>query len=100
MSKITIKRSAEFSNKARKIALYLGEEKIGTIKDGETKEFEIQPGQHTLTAKIDWCRSNHLPITIGQDEMLFFNLKGTSPFLAIYYITFGKNKYLKLEPKQ
>ncbi|WP_158962608.1 hypothetical protein [Myroides fluvii] len=99
MSKIVVKRSSEFSNKARKIAIYLGEKKIGTIEDGETKVFDIPSGHHTLTAKIDWCKSNDLSFTIQEGKMQYFNLKGTSPFFALYYITFGKNKYLKLEPK-
>ncbi|WP_410881107.1 hypothetical protein [Myroides sp. DW712] len=99
MSQIVIKRNAEFSNKLRSIALYCGDQKIGEIKDGETKAFDLQPGHHTLCAKIDWCRSNKETFHLQQGETLFFDLSGTNPILAIYYITLGKNSYLKLRPR-
>jgi hypothetical protein len=97
MTKIIINRSAEFSNLLRSIEIYLGKTKLGEIKHGESKEFEVDPGEHQLTAKIDWCRSNIIDLKIGNDETLRYNLSGTSPLFALYYITFGKNSYLKLK---
>ncbi|KQT33137.1 hypothetical protein ASG22_18125 [Chryseobacterium sp. Leaf405] len=100
MTKIIINRSSEFSNLLRSIEIYLGKTKIGELKHGESKEFEVQPGEHQLTAKIDWCRSNIIDFKIENDETLRYNLNGTSPLLGLYYITFGKNRYLKLKAIQ
>lgn len=97
MTKIIINRSSEFSNLIRSIDIYLGKTKIGELKNGESKEFEVEPGEHQLTAKIDWCRSNIIDFKIKNDETLRYNLNGTSPLFALYYITFGKNSYLKLK---
>ena len=52
-----MKRKSQWANKMRDIGLYLNGEKIGALDDGETKEFEIEPGLHRLSAKIDWCGS-------------------------------------------
>jgi hypothetical protein len=30
---------------------------VGKVKNGETVEFELPPGRHTLHPKIEWCRS-------------------------------------------
>lgn len=98
MSKIVINRSSEFSNKFRKIKIYLEDQKIGEIKDGETKQFDIQPGQYTLTARIDWCKSNDLLVNLEKGETQTFYLSGKSPLLSLYYITLGKDKYLELKP--
>lgn len=98
MAKIIINRSSEYSNKMRSIGIYLGNDKIINIKDGESLEYEIKPGKYKLKAKIDWCSSNEIKFTIEENDTLRFNLNGTNPFLSLYYITFGKNDYLKLIP--
>lgn len=97
MSKIIINRSTEFSNLWRSIEIYLGGTKIGEIKNGESKEFEIEPGEYELKAKIDWCRSNSIPLKINHNEVLRYNLNGINPFFGLYYITFAKNSYLTLK---
>jgi hypothetical protein len=97
MTKIIINRSSEFSNLIRSINIYLGKTKIGELKNGESKEFEIEPGEHQLTAKIDWCRSNIIVFKIENGETLRYNLSGRNPMFGLYYITFGKNSYLKLK---
>ena len=96
MPKITIHRTSQYSNKLRKVGLYLDGNKIAEIRDGETTEFNIEKGQHNLIAKIDWTTSNEVSFNIIESDEVF-RLTGTSPFLALYYITFGKNNYLKLE---
>ena len=98
MAKIIINRTTEFSNLIRSIEIHLGNKEIGTIKNGESKEFEVEPGKYELRAKIDWCGSNKINFTIGENEVLRYNLSGTNPFLGLYYITFGRNRYLKLKP--
>jgi hypothetical protein len=96
MSKIKIHRNSEYSNRFRNIDIYLDNKILGKIKDGESIDFEIPNGKHSLTAKIDWTTSNEVEFDI-ENETVQFNLSGTSPFLALYYITFGRKNYLKLK---
>lgn len=98
MAKLMINRSSEYSNKLRSIGIYLDDKKIGDIADGESKEFEVEEGVHTLRAKIDWCRSNPINLKINSEEIVRFNLSGRNPFLSLFYITFGKDHYLELLP--
>ncbi|MGM1057466.1 MAG: hypothetical protein ACQEWG_16390 [Bacteroidota bacterium] len=76
MSKIVIKRKSQWANKMRGIGLYLNGEKIGTIDDGETKEFQIEPGLHRLSAKIDWCGSPIEEIKLKQNDVKHVELSG------------------------
>tara|TARA_R100000655_G_scaffold38382_1_gene73396 strand:- start:26 stop:436 length:411 start_codon:yes stop_codon:yes gene_type:complete len=78
MSKLIIDRRSEFANRGRKIGLYLNKEKIGTIKNGETREFEIEPGQYKLHARIDWCGSQKEDISLKEDETKAVELTGFS----------------------
>ena len=97
MGQITINRISGYSNKLREIKLVLDNEVLGTIKDGESKSFEINPGKHKLKATIDWAGSNEMEFEMSQNENRKFDLKGTKPFLAIYYSIFARKKYLILE---
>ncbi len=75
MSKLIVRRSSEWVNKMRAIGLYLNGKKIGTINDGETKEFKLEPGTHSLRAKIDWCGSENLNFSLEDGEIKKVELK-------------------------
>ena len=97
MAQITVNRISGYSNKLRKIKLVLDNQEIDEIKDGEIRTIKVTPGKHKLIAKIDWCQSNEIELNIKDEENRQVTLKGTNPFLVLYYITFGRNSYLKLE---
>ncbi|MBL3657213.1 hypothetical protein [Fulvivirga sediminis] len=59
------------SNYAAKV--YIDEKNVGIIKK-ETKEYELEPGQHIIYARTAWCRSEKLTINITSDEICEFTL--------------------------
>ena len=136
MTKIRIERNSEWNNKARAFGIYIDGERVGTINDGETKEYEIGNGNHEIFAKIDWCRSPKIDLSVTENEIKTIKLSGFKygglilPTLLgimfiyfigkyalnvdlnfliwimaigfiypIYFITFGKNRYLLLTEK-
>lgn len=109
MTKLIIKRSSEWTNRGRKIRIYLDGKKIGTIEDGAAREFELQPGEHVLQAKIDWCGSqkHHLELPEGGSKEIqlsgFTKKKWILPVLVIIQLillvlhrSIGFNKYFML----
>ena len=60
MAKIKLQRTSENKNRLGDYQIYIDGQKIGTIANGETKEFETNNGQHSLVAKIDWSSSPEL----------------------------------------
>ena len=76
MAKLVIARSSEWNNRARRINIILDGEQIGKIANGDTKEFEIAAGMHTLKAKIDWCGSRDMPFMINEGEVKTVSLSG------------------------
>ncbi|WP_026809509.1 hypothetical protein [Arenibacter latericius] len=76
MAKIIIERKSEWNNKARDFEIYLDGEKVGSIRDGNTLEIEVEPGRHQLIAKIDWCRSNVLEIELNENTSKVIALSG------------------------
>lgn len=76
MAKLIIERTSEWNNRMRDIGLYLDGEKIGVIGNGKTKEFDIEPGEHQLWAKIDWCGSRTLNLNLSDTGIQKVKLSG------------------------
>ena len=68
MTKINISRTSEYLNRLRDYGVYIDGEKVGTIANGETKEFDVSPGYHSVFTKIDWCSSPTLSVNINDLE--------------------------------
>jgi len=68
MAKLIIKRRSEFINWSRDFIIYINGQKVGTIANGETEEFDIPDGENILKAKIDWRGSQDFQISANKDE--------------------------------
>lgn len=76
MATIVIKRTSEYNNRLRDYQLFLDGKKIGTIANGQTKEYQATKGQHTIIAKIDWCSSPEISLTLREDDRKNFIVGG------------------------
>lgn len=83
MGQLLIKRRSEWINRGRNIRLYLNEQEIGSIENGETKKFELKPDSYNLIARIDWCGSQVLNFKLNEGEIKKIELSG-----------FSKNKWI------
>lgn len=131
MATIKLQRISEYNNRMRDYKIFIDGLQVGTIANGETKEFATTAGQHSVSAKIDWCSSPDISINTDDNETknlqvsgfkngnwlmpiaggiiaLHFILKMAFDIeytivlvipvfiLLLYYLTFGRNKYLTL----
>lgn len=101
---IIISRVSSSSDKIRKYKVIVDDKEVGNIKDGETKCFEVDEGNHNIYLKIDWCRSNKLDFYVSKDYSIEFecgsSLNDWKLWFGIIYITFLKNKYLWIKNKR
>jgi hypothetical protein len=74
MATLMINRSSEYANALRNIKIFLDNKEIGTIANGEAKEFDVPEGVHTLQAKIDWCSSPKTTFIITSTGKKSYNL--------------------------
>ncbi|CAN5458129.1 hypothetical protein BH23BAC3_BH23BAC3_25630 [soil metagenome] len=105
MTKLIIKRTSEWNNIMRDVGIYLDGDKIGVIGNGQTKEFEIIPGEHRLKSKIDWCGSETLTFELYENETQKIELSGFKlgkwlmPIaLIISTLYFALGEQLNLDP--
>lgn len=88
MATIVLKRIREYVGVD--FHIYIDAQKVGTIANGQVKEFEAAPGRHTLVAKIDWCRSQEISFDLAGDETRVFTVSGpkngwTFPVVVGYF---------------
>jgi len=102
MGTLRIIRSSEWANKLRAIGIYVNGNKVGEVKNGETKEFEVPDGMNEISAKIDWCGSNKLNLMFSGNGTKTVELTSFAKhsrfgiFAASYYTIFAKDKFLRL----
>ncbi|MGK2862103.1 MAG: hypothetical protein ACSLE0_09235 [Chitinophagaceae bacterium] len=76
MATIILTRTSEYVNRLRDYGVYIDGKKVGTMANGETKEFNVSSGQHTLFTKIDWCSSPTMTFSQGDNEFRNFKVGG------------------------
>lgn len=91
MAIIKIQREKSFADKVRDYKVFIDNTKVGTISEGETKEFHIEEGKHTISTKIDWAGSQVIELDIKENEtitLLVNNYSTKHWFVSVYYIIF------------
>lgn len=68
--KITIYNKKQSANKLRKITILLDGKYCCAVANGASRTVALQPGTHTLKAKIDWCGSTPFSFEIKDGEQL------------------------------
>jgi len=68
MATIKIKRSREYTNRMRDYKIFIDGQQVGTISNGETRNFPATTGQHIVAAKIDWCSSPDILIDVKENQ--------------------------------
>jgi len=100
MTRIIVRRERQFVDGFRKYKVILDGKRVGALRSGEKKEFETEPGRHSIQMAIDWGRSNTLEFNIGRDQMAFVcncNCGGWRMCLGLLYATVWASKYLHIE---
>lgn len=69
----------------------------GRIKRGETVQVPVLPGTHHVYLTIDWCRSRTIAAQPAPGETVTVTCSARPALLAFFYITFGYQRYIRLE---
>jgi hypothetical protein len=99
---IEVYRPKQFGDMTRHYKLLADGVEIGLLKRGETQTINIPDNTEALRATIDWCSSQEFLMSELRERKLTVKNSFSGNFfksllLSLYYITIGKNKYLKIE---
>ena len=100
-SRITVERRAGgYTDRARAYSVLIDGREVAKIKHGESHTEPVTPGEHEVQMKIDWAVSPAMRVSLEPGGHLhLFSYPNANPFTALWYITFGRSKYLALERK-
>jgi len=74
MAILNIQRAHSFTNRWRDYEIIIDGKAVGMISPNETKAFNVSKGQHTITAKIDWCSSPDLIVELDENQTQTFSV--------------------------
>ena len=100
-SKLSVTRDSGFADRIRAYTIFVNNKKIGSINNGETKEFEFEvlEGVNTIYAKIDWQKSEVYEFQ-GDEKLISFSvyskLRGWRLFTS-GFIGFIPNSWIGIE---
>ncbi|MFC7688056.1 hypothetical protein [Ureibacillus sp. GCM10028918] len=80
---IRLKRTSQFANRARKFKVYLDNQYINDIADGEEISIPVRAGSHQLHLTIDWVKSEKYEIELAKGDNI--NLLCGSPLKGIIF---------------
>src|SRR5687767_12871512 len=98
-STLQLERDSTYTDRVRAYKVLVDGLEVGTIKNGSTETFTVAPGRHDVMLKIDWATSPPLTIDVSPGGTVRLSCRPrANPLTGLYYATFGRNKYLRLEP--
>ena len=99
---IRITRADQYGDMYRAYKIFIDDAYRGKIKNGETEEFEVENGSHTVRAKIDWAGSKEFCVNVNDSVVeleVGHNVRGWKHFFWFEYTTVWSGKYLYLREK-
>jgi hypothetical protein len=99
---IEIIRPKQFQDKIRDYHLYADGNKLIKIKPNSSQVISVPSHTKYIEAKIDWCSSPKFYLDNSPSKKLIVKNRISGGFfkaliLPMYYITFGRRQYLKIE---
>jgi len=99
---IEVTRPKQFADMARDYHLLVDGKAVAIIKRGTTQKITLPEGSKTMKAVVDWCSSAEFNVSdIRSGKVVVRNAFSSnffkSVFLPLYYISVGKDRYLKIE---
>ena len=74
-TKLVLTRKSEWLNRLRGYKVFIDGVKTGVVRNGDTEEFLLQPGTHTLTCKVDWCSSRDYKFEVNEGEVAYAHVR-------------------------
>src|SRR3954470_14407680 len=85
---------AAWADRLRAYTLLVDGVPCGAVKQGETLEVDLPPGDHRVQMKIDWATSPVLSVSGDRDVDLRCRANA-SPLLNLLYITIWRDRYIR-----
>jgi len=94
---IHLERRPAWSDRWQAYHVFIDAKDVGPIRQRESHDYEVQPGQHTVRLRIAWGSSPSLSLDVAAGSTRKLVCKSHPHFLTVvYFITFGRHRYIEL----
>ena len=96
MGSVTIqRRRAIWRDLLRAYVVTIDGNDVGRLRSGEKRTFSLDPGNHDVRMKIDWCGSETVSVNGSSDTELVCDSNGTA-LTVLPQIIFSAGEYISL----
>ena len=91
MAVIKIQRGSGYVDKIRNYKVFINNEQIGVISEGEIKEYNVSPGTHIISTKIDWAGSKNIIVDLKENDVVNLKVENYTAkhwLISVYFIAF------------
>ena len=92
MAKILIERESQYVSRLRGYKILANGKELGSIKDGETQEYAIEPGEYIFQLQIDWCKSKEIKVDIQPGDIVQFRCGSRLKWWQASFASLSKDK--------
>ncbi len=100
-SQLILSRAHSYIDRLRAYQVHIDGMPAGQILDGTKKTYMLDPGDHEIALQIDWCGSAPIKFHLNSGERKYLScgpsLDGIRFLLLPWYVTFGRNQYIRLK---
>jgi hypothetical protein len=81
----------------RSIRIIIDGDVAGTVKNGGTAHFPVSAGEHTVRAKMDWCRTRPVHVSVVNDSSVTVTAStGNNPLREFFTQVFHPSRFIQL----
>jgi hypothetical protein len=84
-AKLILTRKGSMVNRRQRFKVLIDGVEAGQIKNDDTEEFTLSPGQHTLQCKISWMSSAVETVDLKDGVNTYLNVKDAMKFIVPLY---------------
>ena len=101
MPNLILYRDSGWADAWRKYSVWLDNREVARIAGGEKIVFPVSVGDHTLQARIDWCRTKTIQFSVGNTDATFLVRSGLRGWrmMFVWFFLFMPRKWLSLEQR-
>ena len=93
--KIT-RRHRAWADRLREYHVLIDNERVGTVRDGETSTYPVRAGLHQLQLRIDRNRSESLKVDVAAGDTVVLEARARNPLAYPYSMIYGRPRYIEL----
>jgi hypothetical protein len=86
-TKIILTRKSAWLNRLRPIRILIDRAEAGSISNGSSEEFVVDPGIHKIQCQLSWYQSREFDVDIKPDQIIYLKVRNAAKlYWPLYFL--------------